>query len=452
MISCACFAHGDRAMEFLYDYLLFAAKLLTVLGLLGLPVAVVAAVRARRASRGLQLEVERINDHQADARLALEMAILPRAALKRQLKARRAAERHVNVARRRPARLRRRVPWRSRATAVRRCAPKSARSAARDTGRRSHRGAQSGGGTIHGYSLAASQLRRVRERGIRLRVVVDRLAASGGYLMACAADEVIAAPFAIIGSIGVVAQIPNFHRLLKRHDIDFEQITAGEFKRTLSLFGENTDRGRAKFQAEIDDAHALFKAFIAELRPQVDVERVATGEWWFGSRAVELGWSIVSPPATMSLLRPARNARSAVRARRRQPLLTRLFDQGLALARGHYPALALSRHFAPCSAVSVSRGAAYRVEVDVDDLRGIVGVTAAHHDRQRGPGARGCATDQGIARRDGILVQGQASETIADIDVGAGEIEHEVWARTGEHVVEAATEQVEIFRGTGAVR
>ena len=137
---------------------------------------------------------------------------------------------------------------------------------------------ESGGGTIHGYGLAASQLARVRERGVRLRVVVDRIAASGGYMMACVGDEVLAAPFAIIGSIGVVAQLPNFHRLLKKHDVDFEQVSAGEFKRTLTLFGENTDADRAKFQQEIEDAHALFKDFVARFRPALDLPRVATGE------------------------------------------------------------------------------------------------------------------------------------------------------------------------------
>jgi len=145
---------------------------------------------------------------------------------------------------------------------------------------------QSGGGLVHAYGLAASQLNRVRERNIPLTVAVDKIAASGGYMMACVADRIIAAPFAIIGSIGVIAQIPNFHRLLKNHDIDFEQITAGEFKRTLTLFGENTDKAREKFKEEIEDTHALFKEFISEHRPQVDIESVATGEHWPASRAI----------------------------------------------------------------------------------------------------------------------------------------------------------------------
>lgn len=148
---------------------------------------------------------------------------------------------------------------------------------------------ESGGGTVHGYGLAASQLRRLRERQIPLTVAIDKIAASGGYMMASVASHIIAAPFAIVGSIGVVAQFPNFNRLLKRNDIDFEMHTAGRYKRTLTLFGENTDEGRAKFREELEEAHQLFRNFIAEQRPALDLERVATGEHWFGSRALELG-------------------------------------------------------------------------------------------------------------------------------------------------------------------
>lgn len=147
---------------------------------------------------------------------------------------------------------------------------------------------ESGGGTVHGYGLGASQLRRIRDRGIKLTAAVDKVAASGGYMMACVADRIIAAPFAIVGSIGVLAQIPNFHRLLKKLDIDFEQITAGDYKRTLTLFGENTARDREKFQAELEDTHALFKEFVRDNRAQVDLDRIATGEHWYGKRALEL--------------------------------------------------------------------------------------------------------------------------------------------------------------------
>ena len=147
---------------------------------------------------------------------------------------------------------------------------------------------ENAGGAVHEHGLAASQLLRLRARGIPLTVAVDKVAASGGYLMACTADRILAAPYAIIGSIGVLLQLPNFHRLLDEKGIDFEQITAGRYKRTLTLFGENTDEGREKMKEELVEVHELFQRQIAELRPQVDLERVATGEHWYGTRALEL--------------------------------------------------------------------------------------------------------------------------------------------------------------------
>ena len=146
----------------------------------------------------------------------------------------------------------------------------------------------SAGGVIHGYGLAASQLQRIRDRKIPLTVAVDKVAASGGYLMACVADKIVAAPFAIVGSIGVVAEIPNFNKLLKKHDVSYEQITAGEYKRTLSMFGENTPKGRKKMQEEVEEAHGLFKKFIATHRPKVSISKVSTGEHWYGTDALRL--------------------------------------------------------------------------------------------------------------------------------------------------------------------
>lgn len=147
---------------------------------------------------------------------------------------------------------------------------------------------ESSGGLIHTYGLAASQLKRIRDRHIPLVVAVDAVAASGGYMMACVADRILAAPFAILGSIGVITQLPNFNRLLKKHDIDFEQISAGEYKRTLSLFGENTNKGRQKMQEEVEKAHELFKNFVATHRPIVNIKEIATGEHWYGQQAKEL--------------------------------------------------------------------------------------------------------------------------------------------------------------------
>lgn len=148
---------------------------------------------------------------------------------------------------------------------------------------------ESGGGMVHGYGLAASQLDRIRQQNIPLTVAVDKVAASGGYMMACVANKILSAPFAIVGSIGVIAQIPNFNKLLKKNDIEFEQLTAGEFKRTLTMFGENTESGRAKFVEELEETHVLFKDFVREHRPSLDIDKVATGEHWFGLKAKELG-------------------------------------------------------------------------------------------------------------------------------------------------------------------
>jgi serine protease SohB len=147
---------------------------------------------------------------------------------------------------------------------------------------------ENAGGTVHEHGFAASQLMRIKQRKLKLLIAVDKIAASGGYLMACVADHVLAAPFAIIGSVGVVAQLPNFHRLLEEHGVDFEQLTAGRYKRTLSLFGKNTDEGREKLREELEEVHELFKAQIREHRPQVDVEQIATGEHWYGVRALDL--------------------------------------------------------------------------------------------------------------------------------------------------------------------
>lgn len=146
---------------------------------------------------------------------------------------------------------------------------------------------ESPGGMVHTYGLAASQLQRIRDHGLYLTVCVDKVAASGGYLMACVADKIIAAPFAIVGSIGVLAQIPNFHRLLKKHDVDYNIMTAGEYKAPVTMFGEITDKGRDKLKQDLEDTHVLFKDFIADHRPQVNLDEVATGEIWYGKQAID---------------------------------------------------------------------------------------------------------------------------------------------------------------------
>nr|WP_159465889.1 protease SohB [Scandinavium goeteborgense] len=148
---------------------------------------------------------------------------------------------------------------------------------------------ESPGGVVHGYGLAASQLQRLRAKQVPLTIAVDKVAASGGYMMACVGNKIVSAPFAIIGSIGVVAQIPNFNRFLKNKDIDIELHTAGQYKRTLTLLGENTEEGRQKFREDLNETHLLFKDFVHQMRPQLDIDQVATGEHWYGQQAQDKG-------------------------------------------------------------------------------------------------------------------------------------------------------------------
>jgi len=147
---------------------------------------------------------------------------------------------------------------------------------------------ESGGGMVHGYGLAAAQLVRLKEAGLTLTVCVDKIAASGGYIMACVADKILAAPFAVVGSIGVVSQMPNFNKWLKKHDIDYEMFTAGEYKRTVTMFGENDDEDRAKYKEELEQTHELFKHFVTTYRPQLDLSKVANGDHWYGEDALKL--------------------------------------------------------------------------------------------------------------------------------------------------------------------
>ena len=148
---------------------------------------------------------------------------------------------------------------------------------------------ESPGGSVTGYGLAAAEILRLRERKIKVTASVDQVAASGGYMMACAADRIVAAPFAVVGSIGVVAPVPNLHRLLKKNEIDFEEMTAGEFKRTISFLGEITPAGREHFRGKLDETHEAFKAHVAECRPNVDIASVANGDYWLAREALPLG-------------------------------------------------------------------------------------------------------------------------------------------------------------------
>src|SRR5712671_1615210 len=194
---------------------------------------------------------------------------------------------------------------------------------------------ESRGGMVHTYGLAASQLRRLKSAGIRLTASVDEVAASGGYMMACVANHIIAAPFAIIGSIGVVGQLPNFNRFLKEHNVDFELHTAGQYKRTLTLFGENTDAARGKFQEELEDTHKLFKEFVKTNRPKLDLEMVASGEHWYGTRALERKLIDIIQTSDDYLLAASKDRDIfEVHYKRRRPLQERLASGIRAVVKG----------------------------------------------------------------------------------------------------------------------
>lgn len=277
--------------EFFTDYGLFLAKTITlIVAMLAAAFAIIVLAGRNREEGREKLEIKKLNDKYRQMAHLLQTHILPKTELKKYLQQEKKSEKELakdTTPRRRifilnfdgDIRASAVTSLREEITAILTVATPRDEVVVR---------INSGGGMVHAYGLAASQLIRIKQHNIPLTVAIDKIAASGGYLMACVANRIIAAPFAIVGSIGVIAQIPNFHRLLKKHDIDFEQITAGDFKRTLTVFGENTDKGRAKFKEEIEDTHNLFKEFIHEHRPQVDVEQVGSGEHWPATRGMQL--------------------------------------------------------------------------------------------------------------------------------------------------------------------
>jgi serine protease SohB len=278
--------------EFLFSYGLFLAELATLVVLVGILVALIVA--NRRGGHPEGLNVEHLNRRFEDSADALKRAMAGKARSKKEAKARRKERKREERERAKEVSPRPRLfvldfkgDIRASAGASLREEVSAVLSVATDQDQVLLR-LENSGGTVHEHGFAASQLVRIKRRGLRLSISVDKVAASGGYLMACVADHVMAAPFAIVGSIGVLAQLPNFHRLLEEKGVDFEQITAGRYKRTISMFGKNTDEGREKLRQEIEEVHELFKSQIREHRPKVDVERVATGEHWYGTRALEL--------------------------------------------------------------------------------------------------------------------------------------------------------------------
>jgi len=278
--------------EFLAAYGLFLAELATFALVLVIVVVLVAALRRRGHAEGLV--VEHLNRQYEDVEDSLKLAIEGKARHKKAVKARHKERKREDKARDKEGSAKPRLFVLDFKGDLRASAAASLREEVSAVLRVAKPGEQvlvrleNSGGTVHEHGFAASQLTRLKQHGLKLVVAVDKVAASGGYLMACVADRLIAAPFAIIGSIGVLAQLPNFHRLLEEKGVDFEQVMAGRYKRTLTMFGKNTDEGREKLKEEVEDIHELFKAQIRAHRPQVDVEQVATGEHWYGIRALEL--------------------------------------------------------------------------------------------------------------------------------------------------------------------
>ena len=276
----------------LTEYLLFLAKAVTLVVAI-VAVVVLLGVAARRNRPRSRLQVRDLGERLDRTAWALRAAVLPAPVYKSEYKQwkqrRKALKAESHPARRRPRIyvLTFRGDIRATRTAALREEISAVLAVAEATDEVVVR-LENPGGTVNDQGLAASQLRRVRDRGIPLTVTVDTVAASGGYMMACVADRIVAAPFAVVGSIGVVTQVPNLHRLLERAGVDVEQFTGGEFKRTVTVLGRNTDEDRRKLDEQIQDTHALFKEFVAQNRPQVDIARVATGEYWYGARALEL--------------------------------------------------------------------------------------------------------------------------------------------------------------------
>ena len=278
--------------EFFSGYGLFLAELLTIVGIVLLAISIGIA-SARRGGDRQGLTIKNLNEQMEQAAIVLKRALLPKDQFRKEAKASAKARKERRRGKT-PGPSRKRIfvldfkgDVRASATASLREEVSAVLAVARDGDEVLLR-LENPGGLVHEHGLAASQLLRLKARGVRLLIAVDKVAASGGYLMACVADRLMAAPFAIVGSIGVIVQRPNFHRWLEERGVDFEQITAGRYKRTLTLFGENTDEGREKLKQELEEVHALFKAEVAAQRPQVELDRVATGEHWYGTQALDL--------------------------------------------------------------------------------------------------------------------------------------------------------------------
>lgn len=282
-------------MEHLIEFILFAAKTVTVVALVAVPLLLMALASTRfRQQAKEHIEVNHLNKRYEAMSETIAAAHMQKKERKEERKKKKKEEKRKRKETESDGRERRRVyvfgfegdiqasaidTLREEITAV-----LTLKEAPDEVVVK----VESTGGAVHAYGLAASQLARLRSKGIPLTVAVDKVAASGGYMMACVADKILAAPFAIVGSIGVLAQIPNFHRALEKREIDYHEFTAGEYKRTVGMFTEPTEKGKEKLKEEIEDVHSLFKDFVQSYRPSIDLDKVGTGEHWHGTRAVDL--------------------------------------------------------------------------------------------------------------------------------------------------------------------
>ena len=277
-------------MDFLFEYAGFLARAVTVLIVILVVLSVVAGLRSRGRTKTGELSVSSLNEFYTDLKEHIEYSVLDKAQLKAVRKANKAKLQHdkkAAIEKKRVYVLNFDGDMQASAVDNLRHEITALLSVAKPTDEVVLR-LESGGGMVHSYGLASSQLARIRDAQIPLTVCIDKVAASGGYMMACIGDKILSAPFAAVGSIGVVAQIPNIHRLLKKNNIDVEILTAGDYKRTLTILGENTDAAREKFKQELQTTHDLFKQFVARFRPQLDIDAVATGEVWLGTDAQRL--------------------------------------------------------------------------------------------------------------------------------------------------------------------
>lgn len=276
-------------MEFLYSYLEFLAKAVTVAVATVVVFGGLSAIRQKNLQSLGQLRVIKLNDFFLKLQRQVQFAVLDKTQLKKLYKERVKTQKLEKL----NSSIKTRVfvldfdgDIKASATGNLRNEITALLSIATENDEVLLR-LESGGGMVNSYGLAASQLVRIRQSGVPLTICIDKIAASGGYMMACIGNKIISSPFAVLGSIGVVAQLPNLHRLLKKYDVDFEVLTSGEYKRTLTVFGENTNKGRDKFQQDLEVTHELFKNFVANYRPKLDINKVATGEVWLGINALE---------------------------------------------------------------------------------------------------------------------------------------------------------------------